>query len=84
MLLLFRSTHDVIMAEKTLRRQGIPRRVIPVPRSISSQCGMALEIAPEDAEKAVELLDSSVFPGTSSKGEAAGKRYHIYIPEEDR
>jgi Protein of unknown function (DUF3343) len=83
MLLLFRSTHDVIMAEKALRRQGIPRRVIPVPRSVSSQCGMALEIAPEHAEKAVELLDSSVFPETSTEEDANGKRYQIYVPESD-
>lgn len=83
MLLLFQSTHDVIISEKALRQRGIPRRVIPVPRSISSQCGMALEIPAEHAEAAVGILDSSVFPETSSERGEAGKRYHIFIPESD-
>ena len=60
MLLLFQSTHDVILAEKAIRQQGIPRRVIPVPRSVSSQCGMALEIEPGDKEK---VIDSAIVYG---------------------
>ncbi len=83
MLLLFQSTHDVILAEKAIRQQGIPRRVIPVPRSVSSQCGMALEIAPEDKEKVIELLDSSVFPGGPPNGQALNKRYQIYTPTDE-
>jgi hypothetical protein len=82
MLLLFQSTHDVILAEKALRLEGIPRRVIPVPRSISSQCGMALEIAPEDAERAIELLDAAVFPGGSAQGKA--HRYQTYTPTDEQ
>jgi hypothetical protein len=82
MLLLFRSTHDVIKAEKALRQQRIPRRVIPVPRSISSQCGMALEIAPEHAEEAIELLDATL-PSSASQEGGGEKRYQIYIPESD-
>jgi hypothetical protein len=78
MLLLFQSTHDVILAEKAIRQQGIPRRVIPVPRSVSSQCGMALEIDPADREKVVELLESSVFPSGSVNGNVLNKRYQIY------
>ena len=78
MLLLFQSTHDVILAEKAIRQQGIPRRVIPVPRSVSSQCGMALEIDPADREKVVELLESSVFPSGSANGNVLNKRYQIY------
>ena len=84
MLLLFQSTHDVILAEKALRLEGIPRRVIPVPRSISSQCGMALEITPDNAEKAIQLLDSYVFPGRSAKGNAHDKRYLIYTPMDEQ
>jgi hypothetical protein len=82
MLLLFQSTHDVILAEKALRLAGIPRRVIPVPRSISSQCGMALEITPDHAERAIELLDSTVFSGGSAQGNA--HRYQIYTPTDEQ
>jgi hypothetical protein len=84
MLLLFQSTHDVILAEKAIREQGIPRRVIPVPRSISSQCGMALEIALEDREKVVELLDSSVFPGGIPNEGGPNGRYQIYLLTDEK
>ena len=84
MLLLFQSTHDVILAEKALRLEGIPRRVIPVPRSISSQCGMALEITPDNAEKAIELLDAHVFQGGSVQGNVNEKRYQIYTPMDEQ
>jgi hypothetical protein len=58
MLLFFQSTHDVIVAEKTIRKAEIPRRVIPVPRSVSSQCGMALEISLENSSQVMELLSA--------------------------
>jgi hypothetical protein len=73
----------VILAEKAIRQQGIHRRVIPVPRSISSQCGMALEIAADDKEQVIELLESSVFPSGSLGGDALNKRYHIYTPMDE-
>ena len=52
-LVLFQSTHDVIKAERTCLAAKIPVQVIPVPRSISSECGMALEINERAKEKAI-------------------------------
>lgn len=69
MLLFFQSTHDVILAEKAIRKEGIPRRVIPVPRSVSSQCGMALEIDPENRQKAIELLEACGIPTQIYEGD---------------
>lgn len=82
MQLLVQSTHDVILAEKALRLEGIPRRVSPVPRSISSQCGMSLKITLDNAEKAIQFLDSNVFPGAFAKGNA--HRYLIYTPMDEQ
>lgn len=42
-LFLFENTHSVISAEKACVENGLKCRIIPVPRSISSQCGMAIE-----------------------------------------
>jgi Putative Se/S carrier protein-like len=53
---IFRSTRDVIRAEKICRTGEIPCRIIPVPRSLSPQCGMALELAPEVYGAAESLL----------------------------
>ncbi len=79
MLFLFQSTHDVIMAEKAIRNRKIPCRVIPVPRSISSQCGMALEIAKEYAGEAAALLETEVLPSDS----ANKKRFSTYTPKDE-
>ena len=43
-LALFRSTRAVIRAERLCGANGIRCRIIPVPRTISSECGMAIEI----------------------------------------
>lgn len=53
MLLTFKNTRSVIKAEKALQKMNIDVKVIPVPRSISSECGMALEIK-EDNISAIE------------------------------
>lgn len=43
-LLLFNNTHAVIKAEHTIAQLGVQHFVKPVPSSISSQCGMCIEI----------------------------------------
>lgn len=41
-LVLFRSTQGAIRAERLLVAAGLPLKLIPVPRHLSSQCGVAL------------------------------------------
>ncbi|MBC7348014.1 MAG: DUF3343 domain-containing protein, partial [Clostridia bacterium] len=36
------STHHLLQAEKLCHRAGIPFRLVPIPRQISSDCGMPL------------------------------------------
>ena len=55
-LFLFKSTHAVINAEKLLRSKKIQFKVIPVPRAISSQCGMAIESGDKDKQKIFNIL----------------------------
>jgi hypothetical protein len=41
-LLVFNSIHDVLRAEKILKQHKIPNELIPVPRNLSSDCGMSI------------------------------------------
>jgi hypothetical protein len=50
-LLLFPSIHDLIRAERVCRRESLPVQVLPVPREISSDCGMVLEIESSSLER---------------------------------
>lgn len=48
--------HYVIKGERILKKAGLRIDVIPVPREISSDCGMALEFFCYDRELVEQLL----------------------------
>ena len=63
MILIFRGTHQVMSAEKHLKRGGVPMRLIPVPRRLTSDCGLAIRINPEEQGRAREVLAAAkLFP----------------------
>jgi hypothetical protein len=57
---LFDSVSHVMKAEKILKKAGIPHKLIPVPRSISSDCGVCLRFLPEQKEALMEALESTI------------------------
>ncbi len=52
-ILLFQSVHQVMKAEKVLKERGMAVDLIPVPREISSDCGVAIQVPLEVSEKAL-------------------------------
>ena len=63
MILIFRGTHEVMTAEKHLKKGGVPMRLIPVPRRLTSDCGLAIRINPEEAGRARQVLvGANLFP----------------------
>ena len=56
---LFESVHRVMRAEKVLKEKGIEVDLIPVPREISSDCGVAVELSQESEEKAFIILSEN-------------------------
>lgn len=53
---LFDSVSQVIKAEKALKRAGIPHKIIPVPKSISTDCGVCVRFLPDHKEAIIEAL----------------------------
>ena len=49
-VITFTTVHYVMKAETILKQKGLSVRLIPTPRHISSDCGMALEITDTDKE----------------------------------
>lgn len=41
LVITFHTTADAMAMEKACQEQGVPGRLIPVPRAISAGCGMA-------------------------------------------
>lgn len=59
LILIFRGTHQVLSAEKHLKKGGVPMRLIPVPRRLTSDCGLAIRIFPPDRDMARKILSRS-------------------------
>lgn len=58
-VILVHSTSHAIRAEKVLRTAGIPCKMIPVPRHISSDCGVCVRVGRSDAEAARKALEAA-------------------------
>lgn len=43
-VLLFKSVNQTMWAERLLKEKAIPHKLIPVPRSISSDCGVCIRV----------------------------------------
>jgi len=57
---LFPSVSYALKAEKLLKKEGIPHKLIPVPRHISSDCGVCLRIRADQEEIVTEVLHGKV------------------------
>lgn len=55
-VVLVESTSQAMRVEHVFNSAGIPCKLIPVPRMISSNCGNCVRIAVEDMETAREVL----------------------------
>lgn len=55
-IILVYSTSHALKGERLLNAAGIPNKLIPVPRHISSDCGSCLRVQLEDLVKARDLL----------------------------
>ena len=55
-VILFPSIHFALRAEKLVKAKGISYKLIPVPRQLSSDCGVCLRIPWEKREEAMQIL----------------------------
>jgi hypothetical protein len=58
MVLTFRTTTEAMTMEKQCNANGIPGRLIPVPREITAGCGLAWRMDPEDYRQYGERMQA--------------------------
>jgi hypothetical protein len=58
-VILFPSVHFALRAEKLVKEKGISNKLIPVPRHLSSDCGVCLRIPWERKEEVLEVLEQA-------------------------
>ncbi|MCX5843349.1 MAG: DUF3343 domain-containing protein [Deltaproteobacteria bacterium] len=59
-VILFDSVHHALRSEKILKDIGLPHKLIPVPRHISSDCGICLRFTPDLKNRIEEALAGKV------------------------
>lgn len=75
---VFHSIHRVMKAEKILKGADVSIQLIPAPRQISSDCGLALRYTPDDAERVQDLLTGQGLPPAEVYQYQGGK----FVPQE--
>lgn len=70
--LLFHTIHDVLRAEKIIKERGMAYELVPVPRNLSSDCGMSIRLddGPKDIGQylsGIEIAGSFSFDGANYK-----------------
>jgi hypothetical protein len=55
-VILFPSVHYALRAEKLMKEEGISHKLIPVPRHLSSDCGVCLRIPWGRKEEVLGIL----------------------------
>ena len=56
---LFHSISGALRAEKLLKAESVPLKLIPVPRQLSSDCGICVRFECADQLKVEEILNKS-------------------------
>jgi TPP-dependent indolepyruvate ferredoxin oxidoreductase alpha subunit len=70
-VVLFHSTSHAIKAERTLKKAAIDCKMIPVPRQLSSDCGICIQFSACDSMRVLEELQKRKieFDGPVTIGE---------------
>lgn len=58
LLAVFNSAHRVMKAENVLKKQGIPILLIPAPRALSTDCGLAIRFSNDQLDRVLQGLTS--------------------------
>jgi len=79
LLAVFNSAHRVMKAESVLKAKLLPVLLIPAPRALSADCGLALRYNDEAATEVMQTLtDEKLLPAFICRRLAGGKYETIW------
>jgi hypothetical protein len=58
-ILVFSSNTRILAAEELLEERGLPFRLVPVPKEVNPNCGLALSFAENDQGLIMPVLDQA-------------------------
>lgn len=63
-VILLPSIHFVLKAEQLFKQRRLAHDLVPVPRRISSDCGMALAVAGAELAEARKIMTTAALPAS--------------------
>jgi len=83
LVLLFPSVHHVLRAERMLLDAGVEVRTKPVPRQLSSDCGICLFVSGTSLQDILALLAEASRPEAVYRMRKPGSFEHLWPGEGD-
>ncbi len=59
--MIFKSMTHVLSAERAARANGVSCRMVPIPRNLSTDCGMCISVREEDKSAFLEAVEQKGF-----------------------
>ena len=77
--MIFKSMTHVLSAERTARKSGIFCRMVPIPRNISTDCGMCISVKTADGPAFLDAVkDKGLEPERVEEHEGSGPKSRCY------
>lgn len=77
--MIFKSMTHVLTAERAARKSGIPCRMVPIPRNVSTDCGMCISVKAEDGAAFLAMAEQkNLKPERVEKHKGSGPKSRCY------
>ncbi|MCD4708781.1 MAG: DUF3343 domain-containing protein [Candidatus Sabulitectum sp.] len=77
--MIFKSMTHVLAAERVARKSGISCRMVPIPRSLSTDCGMCISVKAEDGDSFLSVVKQKGFtPERVEEHKGSGPKSRCY------
>lgn len=77
--MIFKSMTHVLTAERAARKSKIACRMVPIPRNISTDCGMCISVKAEDGESFLAAVkEKGIIPERVEEHSGSGPKSRCY------
>ena len=82
LLAVFNSAHRVMKAENVLKKLGVAILLIPAPRALSTDCGLAIRFSSDQLDNVLHsLTDGNLTPAIIYKKISDSEYQPVWSPE---
>ncbi|MCK5035721.1 MAG: DUF3343 domain-containing protein [Candidatus Sabulitectum sp.] len=77
--MIFQSMTHVLTAERAARKGGIACRMVPIPRNVSTDCGMCISVKVEDGRSFLSAVkEKGITPERVEEHRGSGPKSRCY------